>query len=140
VDSATDLATDLIRLSGLEPDVDIDIHFTGIRPGEKLFEELFFKGDHVTPTEHPKILRARDAESPGESDEGIERLIRAAQENRPSAEIRRSIVNLVPEYTGQLDTGEFALGRDIPSFSDCDESASVTGRERAPLRPHSAAV
>ena len=117
-----DLATDLIRLSGLEPDVDIDIRFTGIRPGEKLFEELFFEGDHVTPTEHPKILRARDAESPGESDEGIERLIRAAQENRSSAEIRRSIVYLVPEYTGQLDTGEFALGRDIPSLGDCDES------------------
>ncbi|MGE0325252.1 MAG: polysaccharide biosynthesis protein [Polyangiaceae bacterium] len=51
-----DLARDMIRLSGYEPDVDINIEFSGIRPGEKLFEELFNSGEDHDRTVHPKIL------------------------------------------------------------------------------------
>jgi FlaA1/EpsC-like NDP-sugar epimerase len=104
-----DLATDLIRLSGLEPDVDIEVRFTGTRPGEKLYEELFFKGDDVSPTIHPKILRARDAEAEGDNAEEIAHLIDAARENRSAGELRRLIVGLVPEYSGNLVTGEFDI-------------------------------
>jgi FlaA1/EpsC-like NDP-sugar epimerase len=50
-----DLARDLIRLSGLEPERDIPIIFTGLRPGEKLFEELRFDGEGLKPTSHEKI-------------------------------------------------------------------------------------
>ncbi|MBV8673063.1 MAG: polysaccharide biosynthesis protein [Acidobacteriaceae bacterium] len=50
-----DLARNLIRLSGLEPDRDIRIIYTGLRPGEKLFEELMLEGEGVKPTSHPKI-------------------------------------------------------------------------------------
>jgi FlaA1/EpsC-like NDP-sugar epimerase len=50
-----DLARNLIRLSGLEPDQDISIIYTGLRPGEKLFEELMLEGEGVKPTSHPKI-------------------------------------------------------------------------------------
>lgn len=50
-----DLARNLIRLSGLEPDRDIRIIYTGLRPGEKLFEELMLAGEGVKPTSHPKI-------------------------------------------------------------------------------------
>lgn len=50
-----DLANDLIRLSGFEPGKDIDVVFTGVRPGEKLFEELVNHGEHVMQTEHEKI-------------------------------------------------------------------------------------
>ena len=50
-----DLARNLIRLSGLEPDRDIPIIYTGLRPGEKLFEELMLEGEGVKPTSHPKI-------------------------------------------------------------------------------------
>jgi len=51
----TDMARNLIRLSGLEPDQDIPIIYTGLRPGEKLFEELMLDGEGVKPTSHPKI-------------------------------------------------------------------------------------
>jgi FlaA1/EpsC-like NDP-sugar epimerase len=50
-----DMARNLIRLSGLEPDHDIPIIYTGLRPGEKLFEELMLNGEGVKPTAHPKI-------------------------------------------------------------------------------------
>lgn len=105
-----DLATDIIRLSGLEPDLDIEVRFTGMRPGEKLYEELFFTDADVTPTVHPKILRARDAESAQHNLADIERLLQAARENRSAGVLRRLILKLVPEYAGTQDTGELAVG------------------------------
>ena len=53
-----DLARDMIRLSGLEPDRDIEIEVVGIRPGEKLDEDLFEKWETVAPTAHAKVRRA----------------------------------------------------------------------------------
>jgi FlaA1/EpsC-like NDP-sugar epimerase len=52
-----DLARQMIELSGLKPDEDIQIEFTGVRPGEKLFEEVTRKGENFAPTTHPKIFR-----------------------------------------------------------------------------------
>ena len=60
-----DLAEDLIRLSGLEPGRDIEIAFTGIRPGEKLIEELSDESMSFSPTSHPEIVRV-------ESDEAVD--------------------------------------------------------------------
>lgn len=57
-----DLARDLIRLSGLEPGEDIEIRFTGIRPGEKLREELFTDREKMTATRHSKIFIARNGD------------------------------------------------------------------------------
>ena len=54
----TDLAADLIRHSGLRPNIDIDIEFVGTRPGEKLVEELHFHDERHLPTSHPKIMVA----------------------------------------------------------------------------------
>jgi FlaA1/EpsC-like NDP-sugar epimerase len=53
-----DLAHNMIRLSGREPDRDIPIEFIGVRPGEKLHEDLWAEGEAAVPTSHPKILRA----------------------------------------------------------------------------------
>jgi FlaA1/EpsC-like NDP-sugar epimerase len=53
-----DVARNMIRLSGKAPDTDIQIAFVGVRPGEKLHEELWTDGETVGPTSHPKILRA----------------------------------------------------------------------------------
>ncbi len=50
-----DIAKDLIRLHGLKPDVDIEIKFVGVRPGEKIHEELVYSQEELIPTEHPKI-------------------------------------------------------------------------------------
>ncbi|MBN1453822.1 MAG: polysaccharide biosynthesis protein [Anaerolineales bacterium] len=57
-----ELAEDLIRLSGLEPGRDIEIAFTGIRPGEKLSEDLWEQGTHFQPTAHSEIFRSKEDE------------------------------------------------------------------------------
>ena len=54
-----DMARDLIRLSGFEPDVDIKVEYVGLRPGEKLYEELITEGEGILPTGHEKILVLR---------------------------------------------------------------------------------
>ena len=54
-----DLAKDLIRLSGFEPGIDIKIEFTGLRPGEKLYEELLLQEEGIQKTEHNKIYVAK---------------------------------------------------------------------------------
>jgi len=54
-----DLARDLIRLMGKEPGSDIEIEFTGLRPGEKLYEELLTAGEDVVRTEHERIMVLR---------------------------------------------------------------------------------
>jgi FlaA1/EpsC-like NDP-sugar epimerase len=56
-----DLAHDMIELSGLRPGHDIDIRFTGLRPGEKLYEELFIPGEEYQRTEHEKVFIVRSA-------------------------------------------------------------------------------
>lgn len=117
-----DLATDLIRLSGLEVGRDVEIRFTGLRPGEKLYEELFFSSDSASATAHPKILRAREIDMPA-PDEAIHELIAAAEANVPQREIRKLIRNLVPEYSGGLsDTDEFLVPRN-ERFEGTVESA-----------------
>ena len=104
-----DLATDMIRLSGLTIGTDIEIKFLGTRPGEKLYEELFFSNSVASPTTHEKILRAKDSAFPEDGHDMIERLIKAAVNNQSSGELRRLISAIVPEYVGVIDTGEFAL-------------------------------
>jgi FlaA1/EpsC-like NDP-sugar epimerase len=102
-----DLACDLIRLSGLEVNRDIEIKFTGTRPGEKLYEELFFSSSTASPTVHPKILRSKEpyVDMPRDA---INALVQAATANVPQRELRRLITAVVPEYTGtSRDTDEF---------------------------------
>jgi FlaA1/EpsC-like NDP-sugar epimerase len=93
-----DLARDLIELSGLRLGHDIDIEFTGMRPGEKLYEELFIPGENYERTRHQKIFIAANASHflPSELETRIEGLIDAALTDPTS--IKRELRNLIPEY------------------------------------------
>ncbi|MCK5473372.1 MAG: polysaccharide biosynthesis protein, partial [Planctomycetes bacterium] len=97
-----DLARELITLSGFKPGEDIEIVFTGMRPGEKLFEELSIKGEDMQPTRHPKISVWKNI--PMDRDKlrsGIDELVATAMtQNHNHNEIARKIKQLVPEYIG----------------------------------------
>jgi len=96
-----DLAKTLIQLSGFRPGEDIEIDFTGPRPGEKLFEELSIEGEDMQRTRHPKISIWKNI--PMERDKlraGINELVTIAEmQNRK--QIIQKIKELIPEYTGQ---------------------------------------
>jgi len=93
-----ELAEELIRLSGFEPYEDIDIAFTGLRPGEKLFEELLIDGEHILTTAHEKI-RVLDATSSCASFSvgDLEHLFKVADKNDISG-IMDELQRLVPEF------------------------------------------
>lgn len=73
-----DLARDVIRLSGLRPDLDVRLEFTGLRPGEKLEEALTDEDDEVAPTSHPRILASRPRSGRDPQDPGVTRLLELA--------------------------------------------------------------
>ena len=99
-----DMARDLIRLSGKEPGVDVDIVFTGLREGEKLYEELITEGENVIRTEHDKIMvlaepggAADREEQVRELERDIFELVAAARRFDPDG-VRSFLRSIVPEY------------------------------------------
>ena len=95
-----DLARNMIVLSGLVPDQDIQVVYSGLRPGEKLYEELFEEGEHVEPTPHAKIRRAVSV-SAIQSDR-LDRAIahlEAAVSHGDDDELIRRLNEAVPTYT-----------------------------------------
>jgi FlaA1/EpsC-like NDP-sugar epimerase len=105
-----DMARDLIRLSGRDPDKDIEIVFTGLRPGEKLYEELITEGEGVVPTAHEKIMVLKsDGRFNGHGGKEafrqwlfneLKTLYRLARKQDGCA-IRAQLKELVPEYSAQ---------------------------------------
>ena len=96
-----DLAKDLIRLSGFIPYEDIDIEITGLRPGEKLFEELLLSEEGILKTSHQKIFIGKpvfiDTISFKKSLENLKNIINTANEQ----EIKFHLKKMVPEYHSQ---------------------------------------
>jgi len=96
-----DLAKKMIRLSGLTLGKDIQIKFTGLRPGEKLYEELLNKEENTVPTHHSQILIARVKEyDPETISTGIRELITIAGEGS-NKDIVQKMKNIVPEFISQ---------------------------------------
>jgi FlaA1/EpsC-like NDP-sugar epimerase len=97
-----ELAEQLVRLSGLEPYVDVPIEFTGLRPGEKLHEELMSDLECTVPTTAPKIwiVETNDPVA-AELRQGLERLAAAAAMGS-QREIIAAICNMVPESVSPL--------------------------------------
>lgn len=91
-----DLAKRMINLSGQVAGKDIDIQFTGLRPGEKLFEELFSKNEQLVATHHPKILKALRNDLCGEFEEHLQQLIQETAAGNDKA-IKQLIKKMVPE-------------------------------------------
>lgn len=92
-----DLAKKMIQLSGLRPYTDIDIKITGLRPGEKRYEEVLANAENTIPTYHPQILIAKTRPVEADQNEHIQQLLATAfaQENEASVSIMKQ---LVPEY------------------------------------------
>jgi len=101
-----DLARDMIRLSGLQEGRDIDIVFTGRRPGEKVFEELFAPNERYRPTPHQHVFIAERVEQQTvlALDEALKAFEAVVQAN-DDATARSLLKQLVPEYTGADVTG-----------------------------------
>ena len=93
-----DMARDLIRLSGLEPDVDIQIEYIGLRPGEKLYEELITEGENIIPTRHDKIMVLKGIQCNLEMLNGkIDELARLSV-NQAGDEVKSKLQQIVPDY------------------------------------------
>ncbi|MBU2056024.1 MAG: polysaccharide biosynthesis protein [Proteobacteria bacterium] len=111
-----DMARDLIRLSGKEPDRDIKIVFTGLREGEKLYEELITVGEGIVPTGHEKIMVIRadgqgalsgtPQELAARLDEQLAGLSEAA-DRFDAGEIKKRLQEIVPEYIPQENRSVF---------------------------------
>ncbi len=104
-----DIASELIRLSGYEPDLDIPIQFTGTRPGEKKIEELSLPTEHLDKTKHDKIFVLNDSDITNET---LDKLIfdiekmEAKLSGKTANQVRSLLSSILPEYQPTLETNE----------------------------------
>ncbi len=112
-----DLAEDMIRLSGLTPYEDIDIEFSGVRKGEKLFEELEITGEDLEKTRHPQIFIGKIATY---SDKEIVQLLDELSSSLKSSDetsLRRIFNDFLPEATVSQVIGPSEVERSVPSVN-----------------------
>lgn len=96
-----DLAENLVRLSGLKPGRDVEIVETGLRPGEKMYEELLMGSEHLVETPNRDIrVSTGDAVEPGEVEAKLDLLRRSL--DLPNDDIKRALAEAVPTYTPDL--------------------------------------
>lgn len=124
-----DLAQDMITLSGLQAGSDITIEFSGLRPGEKLFEEMFTPNESYGRTNHAKILVAHNASQfvPADLNAHIDRLIETALQNDEDG-VLRQLQRLLPEYRPWEQQG-----RRLPGPVSEEKSKSVAAPTLQPL-------
>ncbi len=94
-----DLARQMIRLAGLHPDKDVEIRFTGLRPGEKLFEEMFHGSERLTPTNHGGLLMARPRMVDMQAVRAAFQELRQATADADEVTAMEILSRLVPEFS-----------------------------------------
>jgi len=108
-----DLARDLIELSGLEVGRDVEIVYTGLRPGEKLFEELFVPGEEYAPTRHAQIFISHNSgHAPGwpvNLEQMVEELIALARQG-DERQVRAKLTEIVPEFQPEPSSEQATRG------------------------------
>jgi len=92
------LARDMITLSGFRPDVDVQIEFLGVRPGEKLFEELRISGEDVLPTHHHKIFVWQNRGCTREEVEQALKRLKAVANGASLQDVQNALKEIVPEF------------------------------------------
>lgn len=97
------LAQQMIRLAGKEPGKDIEIKYTGLRPGEKLFEELFHSSEQLTETEHKKLFKAQFRQMDWEELIQTFRMLQKAAEACHHEELKILLKSLVPEFHSEMN-------------------------------------
>src|SRR6266536_3302652 len=122
-----DVAKKIIALSGLKPFEDIDIIFTGMRPGEKLFEELEVTGEHMAITRHPKIFIGQITAYPEEQVSQALKALDILSTNSQEQELRRFLNELLPE--AQLKVLDYILGESLLTIAEHIASSPL-------LKPH----
>jgi FlaA1/EpsC-like NDP-sugar epimerase len=93
-----DMAKDLIKLSGFIPDEDIKIEYIGLRPGEKLFEELITEGEGIVPTSHEKIMTLKGTDYNLNALNGDIEALLSISEEQDHGKIKATLKEIVPEY------------------------------------------
>lgn len=117
-----DLATRMIHLSGLtektpeHPDGDIEIIFSGLRPGEKLYEELLI-GDNVSPTDHPRVMQAKEKMLPWQEIQDLLARLRQACEVEDSEQVRGLLLAAVEEFKPQCGNEDLLRKEDSEALS-----------------------
>jgi FlaA1/EpsC-like NDP-sugar epimerase len=109
-----DLAAHMITMAGAAAGKDIEIKFTGLRPGEKLFETLMTEAEEQTHSVRKKIFVAKSPAPPSDLPKMLKQLLRIAESGN-SAAIRDAIKELVPSYTPMLSEGKTAASRVTPT-------------------------
>ena len=117
-----DLAEEMITLTGLRPYVDMDIVFTGLRPGEKLFEELELSGEQIAKTRHPKIYIGKLNAYPTDEIERALRFLEELAREGDGTAVRKFLNSLLPEANLGVRRGT----RDLPRAEGVEKKAGAT--------------
>lgn len=124
------LARQLILLSGKKPGDDIEVVYTGLRPGEKRYEELFHPSEELMPTKHQKIMLAMSRETDSESVRSRLSELRFACECDNDDDVKRILVRLVPESAAAAKKPETVSEEEISTIIKSSMENQEKGKEK----------